>query len=59
MSDDVVLYESRDRVAIITLNRPDKLNALNGAVCQRMLELWRRFEEGEDRVHGGLSDGGP
>ena len=50
MSDDVVLYESRDRVAIITLNRPDKLNALNGAVCQRMLELWRRFEEGEDRV---------
>jgi len=50
MSSDTVLYESRDKVAIITLNRPDKLNALNGDVCARMVELWQRFEEGEDRV---------
>ena len=50
MSEDVVTYESRDNIAIITLNRPDKLNALNGEVCARMLEYWQRFEEGTDRV---------
>jgi enoyl-CoA hydratase len=50
MVDDVVTYESRDRVAIITLNRPDKLNALNKAACDGLMESWRRLEQGEDRV---------
>ena len=50
MASDVVLYESRENVAIITLNRPDRLNALNGEVCQRMVEIWRNFEASDDRV---------
>ncbi|MPY93368.1 MAG: enoyl-CoA hydratase [Acidimicrobiia bacterium] len=29
-SSDVVLYEKRDRVAVITLNRPERLNAWTG-----------------------------
>jgi enoyl-CoA hydratase/carnithine racemase len=36
MSDDTVLYELRDGVALITLNRPDRLNAL----IPEMQELW-------------------
>jgi enoyl-CoA hydratase len=32
--DQVVLYEERDSLAIITLNRPEKLNTLNDAVIQ-------------------------
>ena len=31
---DPVLYEERDDIAIITLNRPEKKNALTDAVIQ-------------------------
>ncbi len=34
MPDDVVLYEERDGIAIITINRPEKKNTLNDAVIQ-------------------------
>ena len=30
MTDDVVTYQSNDRIAVITINRPEKLNALTG-----------------------------
>jgi enoyl-CoA hydratase len=33
-ADDPVLYEERDSLALITLNRPEKLNTLNEAVIQ-------------------------
>ncbi|MEM7411567.1 MAG: crotonase/enoyl-CoA hydratase family protein [Myxococcota bacterium] len=34
MPNDVVLYEERDSIAIITLNRPEKKNTLTDAVIQ-------------------------
>ena len=34
MSESVVLYEERDSIAIVTLNRPEKLNALTEDVVQ-------------------------
>ncbi len=43
-----VLYEVVDRVAVITLNRPEKRNALNAAVRQGLWDAWRRFEGDTD-----------
>ena len=36
---DVVLYERRGPVALVTLNRPDRLNAWTGALGERYFEL--------------------
>ncbi|MEV6218641.1 enoyl-CoA hydratase/isomerase family protein [Nocardia sp. NPDC051833] len=40
-----VLFEvdERDRVATVTLNRPDRLNAFDRAMCEEMREVWRRI----------------
>lgn len=42
---DVVLLERHDRVAILTINRPDKLNALSQGVRDRMLEHLAALEK--------------
>lgn len=36
---DTVLYEKRSRLAILTFNRPDALNALNSEVNLKLIEL--------------------
>ena len=41
---DTVLYETRDRVALLTLNRPEKLNALDYATNDRLMSLLDRIE---------------
>jgi enoyl-CoA hydratase/carnithine racemase len=47
-SDDILLYEKKDRIVIITLNRPESMNALNVALMQGLLDAWRRFDEDDD-----------
>lgn len=44
-----VLFESRDGVALLTLARPEKLNALSYAVNDRLLALLDRIE-GDDAI---------
>jgi enoyl-CoA hydratase/carnithine racemase len=46
----VVTYESRDRVAVITLNRPDKRNALSRQVVDELEAAWHRFNASDDRA---------
>jgi enoyl-CoA hydratase len=41
---EVVLYEVSDRIATVTLNRPDARNALSAEVRRR---LWQRMEQAE------------
>src|SRR6516164_2034814 len=46
----LVRYESAGHVATITMDRRDKHNALNGALCTELRQAWQRFRDGDDRV---------
>ena len=42
--DNFVLYECADRIATISLNRPEKLNAVSDEVVRQLSEAFRRFD---------------
>jgi enoyl-CoA hydratase/carnithine racemase len=44
-SKDVILYEKRDRVAYITMNRPEVLNAGNRAMYDKLNRTWLDFRD--------------
>jgi enoyl-CoA hydratase len=48
MSEEVVTYEARDGVAIITINRPDKMNALNDDVIAGLRDAMFRFKDSDE-----------
>ena len=45
MSDKLVLYEVKEEIAYITLNRPEKGNALSPELCAGLGRAWSRFED--------------
>lgn len=49
MSEETVLFECRDRIALLTLNRPEKLNALNYATNDLLMDHLDRIEQ-DDRI---------
>lgn len=55
----VVEFETKDRVAIITLNRPEARNAVNGDVAQGMEAALDRFEDDPDLWVAILKGNGP
>lgn len=51
MPQDEIRYESADGIALITIDRPAKRNALSAAMCDALHAAWRRFAASEqDRV---------
>jgi enoyl-CoA hydratase/carnithine racemase len=51
MSSDVVTYRSVEQIAIITINRPERMNRLDAAVVEALHQAWQRFmASSEDRV---------
>lgn len=47
---EVVGYEVRGDVALITIRRPEKRNAINARVALDLQAAWQRFEAGDERV---------
>lgn len=47
---DPVLYERRGAAAVLTINRPEARNAVNGAVAAALLDGYRRFEADGDAM---------
>lgn len=45
-----VTYVSRNGIAEITINRPEKYNIINHDVVAGLNAAWRRFSDGDDRV---------
>jgi enoyl-CoA hydratase len=48
MTNDPVLYERRGVAALLTINRPEARNAVNGTVASMLLDGYRRFEDDAD-----------
>ena len=45
MAEPVVLCELDDKVSIITLNRPDKLNAISPELMRQLLDAFARADD--------------
>ncbi|MCG8547400.1 MAG: enoyl-CoA hydratase-related protein [Alphaproteobacteria bacterium] len=49
MSDNLVTYESQNRIATITINRPDKMNALSNALVAELRDAFIRYRDSDDQ----------
>jgi enoyl-CoA hydratase len=56
MPYSTLLFENRDGLALITVNRPDKLNALNDAVITELGDAATRLAE-DDSIRGAILTG--
>src|SRR5579884_1067283 len=43
-----VLYEQRGRVTVITINRPDRMNAIDPRTSYELQDAWYRFRDDND-----------
>lgn len=58
MAEPVVIYEVKDRIAYITLNRPEKLNVFNIDLAYTLRDTWHRFEKDPEALVAILSGAG-
>ncbi len=57
VSLDTLLYEVRDQVAIVTLNRPDRMNTLGGSMKPDLARVFFELARADDRVRAVLLTG--
>lgn len=50
MANEVLVEEKSDKVVLITLNRPEKLNAMNAELRKQLLKALRDFNRSNKRV---------
>lgn len=54
----LIIYEKKDKIAYITLNRPEKLNALNPELVNELAKTWVDFRDDDDVWVGVLTGAG-
>ena len=57
-TEDAVLVERRDRVMVITLNRPDAMNAINGALSNGLLNAVKELDADDSLTAGVITGNG-
>lgn len=55
-NEEAVLVERRDRIMVITLNRPEAMNAINGALSNQLLSAVKELDE-DDSLTAGVITG--
>ena len=50
MAELVTYAVAEPGIALITIDRADKMNALNEGVIQGLRDAWRRFADSDERV---------
>ena len=58
MEFETLLYEKRDRVAVITLNRPERLNAINSVMSRELPRAWQQVMKDPEVVVAVLTGAG-
>lgn len=60
MSDyEQVLFERRGPVTLITINRPERMNAIGPVVSRELIDAWARFRDDDDQLVAVLTGTGP
>ena len=49
---ELVLTETRGAISLLTFNRPEKLNALNYALIDRLMQILDQIEDDRQRSRG-------
>jgi E-phenylitaconyl-CoA hydratase len=53
-----ILYEKKDKIAIITINRPEAMNAIDPETTEELAKAWLDFRDDPDRWVGILTGAG-
>ena len=59
MSNEVVIFEQKGHVAILTLNRPEARNAMNPEMLVRLSEGWQRIRDDDSIRVAVITGSGP
>lgn len=50
MSEGTIDVRSSDGITVVTIQRPDKRNAMTAAMCEQLRAAWETFRDGDDRA---------
>jgi enoyl-CoA hydratase len=48
MAYNNILYEEKERIALVTINRPDKLNALNDETLNELFDIFSKIKQNDE-----------